>query len=141
MAIEPVHFGVAVEIVARLLVSSGIRVWRRIHLRDLDPVDSMRREQNGLGEQRARVGGSVEPFVATYDAETRTITPVAVGAPVVYSADTGAFVSTAFGGLDGFALASATTLYAGFYWDDGGGLPLSPIGYASSGASYLHYWC
>jgi hypothetical protein len=57
----------------------------------------------------------VQPFLATLNATTGVIVPVAVGSAVTATATSG-FVSPAFGGSDTFTLAASTPIYAGFAW-------------------------
>lgn len=79
------------------------------------------------------LGGSIQPFLAT--GSVPDFTAIAVGDGVTYTAD-GAFTSVAFGGVNSFTLPSTTTVYAGIHWD-GEGSNRMPVGYSSSGSSFL----
>jgi predicted outer membrane repeat protein len=86
--------------------------------------------------------GTITPLLLTY--ANGNYTPVAVGAPVTYSADTG-FTSTSFGGSDTFTLGASTTIYAGLYWSDPSGIPGTdtdrmPVGFTdTTGSTFILY--
>jgi hypothetical protein len=69
-----------------------------------------------LDAEGLTVIGSITPLVMTVvKPDFSDVRPVAIGDGVTFTGTT-PFVSAAFGGSDTFTLATATTVYAGFYW-------------------------
>lgn len=83
------------------------------------------------------VGGTVAPFLATYDGSHYNV--IAVGDSVLDPLGVPtSFRSATFGGSNTFTLGSTTTVFAGLYEQNIPGYR-QPIGFANGGASYLLY--
>lgn len=83
------------------------------------------------------VGGTVAPFLATYDGSHYNVIAVgdSVSDPV---GGTGPFTSATFGGHNTFTLGSTTTVFAGLYEKNIAGYK-QPIGFAAGGSTYALY--
>lgn len=83
------------------------------------------------------VGGTVAPFLATYDGSHYNVIAVgdSVSDPI---GGAGPFTSVTFGGSNTFTLGSTTTVFAGLYEKNITGYK-QPIGFAAGGSSYSLY--
>lgn len=83
------------------------------------------------------VGGTVAPFLATYDGSNYNV--IAVGDSIFDPiGGIGSFTSAIFGGSNMFTLGSTTTVFAGLYERNIPGYT-QPIGFAGGGSSYSLY--